>query len=103
MQQRRSFFHAPRCNTRLFNTPLLNRLLFNRFKPLGSDAFERGVFAALVLAGAVIDAAPAFAQAPNPDSGAPRIEEVLIFADAEAVRTLPGSAARIDQQQIVVL
>ena len=112
MQQRRYFFHAPRCNTRLFNTPLFNMLLFNRplfnrLKPLASDTprfdtLKRGVLAALVLAGAVIDAAPAFAQAPNPDSGAPRIEEVLIFADAEAVRTLPGSAARIDQQQIAV-
>lgn len=107
MQQRRSFFHASRCNTRLFNTPLLNMLLFNRSRPLGSDiprfdTLKRDVFAALVLAGAVIDAAPTFAQAPNPDSGAPRIEEVLIFADAEAVRTLPGSAARIDQQQIAV-
>ena len=112
MQQRRSFFHAPLFNTRLFNTPLFNmplfnRPLFNRLKPLESgiprfDTFKRGVFAALVLAGAVIDAAPAFAQAPKPDSGASRIEEVLIFADAEAVRTLPGSAARIDQQQIAV-
>ena len=107
MQQRRSFFHAPLFNTSLFDRSLFNRSLFNRSKPLESDTprsdtLKRGVFATLVLAGAVIDAAPAFAQAPNPDSGPRAIEEVLIFADAEAPRALPGSAARIDQEQIAL-
>ena len=84
-----------------------NRRLLSRAPLCGIPGPERSPASALRLCvcaalAAALAAARTFAQAQNPDSDPRAIEEVLIFADAEAVRALPGSAARIDQEQIAV-
>ena len=94
MQDHRRFSHAPRFATPVPDTPLSRRSV----SPVPGFCIS----AVLALALAAIGSARTLAQAQDPDIDPRLIEEVFIFADAEAVRALPGSAARIDREQIAL-